>query len=209
MITYYIKTDENQMVIAQSANICLSPVEIEGGGWLSIPAAIEGEIVRDGVPLYKLKSGKVTARTKAELDADTLEAIIKPLIAAKIAQTKAVLAEFLAHNPLESSAHGGKTARYSVTSEKQALLTSEMLMAQGVAATGIAYEPKWNAAGQPSEPWTLPELQQLALEIAAYVKPLVAYQQGLEVELNKMAAHTGTSAEDVAAFVIDYNGITL
>lgn len=202
MINYYVKTDETGAIIALSSDLALTETDIEAGGWEKIPASIEGEIFKDGVPVYKLKNGKATARTKTEMEAGTLESVVKPLIASKIEESKTMLAAFLAANPITSTAHGGAAAQYSATTEKQSLLTSTMLMAQGAAMAGIPYEITWNAAGQPCEAWALEELQQLAFEIAAYVKPLVSHQQALEMTLNRCA-----TAEAVEAVEIDYSAV--
>ena len=200
MINYYVITAENGAIIAQSSDFVLSAEDIEAGGWKPIPASIEGDIYNNGVPLYRMKNGKPAARTKTEMDADTLEIVVKPLIISKIRETKAALSSFIAENPISSTAHGGAAASYSVTEEKQLLLTNAILMTQGAASAGIPHEISWNATGQPSEAWTLAELQQLALEISAHVKPLISHQQALEVALNGCV-----TVEAVEAVEIDYS----
>ena len=117
----------------------------------------------------------------------------------KISESKQRLAVFLEENPLPSNVHGGKTALYNVTAEKQSLLTSTMLMAQGAAMANIPYEISWNAVGETCEIWTMAELQQLAFEIAHYVKPFVSHQRTLEANINKCE-----TVEDVMAIEIDY-----
>ena len=117
----------------------------------------------------------------------------------KIAQSKEQLAEFLKTHPLRSAAHGGQEKTYSVTAEKQAQLTSVLLMATAAAQSGANYEITWNAAGEPCETWTLEELAKLAYEINDYIKPLVAEQQYLEIAVN--ACET---VEDVSMVKIDY-----
>ncbi len=126
---------------------------------------------------------------------------VEQVRAARIGESKVKLAAYLEANPLTSKAHGKKAAAYSVTLDKQAMLTSEMLMAQGAAAAGVPYEAKWNAAGQRCEVWTLPELQQLAFEISAYVKPIVSRQQDIEVELNACG-----TVEEIESVEISYPG---
>ena len=121
----------------------------------------------------------------------------------KIAQSKEQLAEFLKTHPLRSAAHGGQEKNYSVTAEKQAQMTSVLLMATAAAQTGAGFEVTWNAAGEPCEAWTLEELIKLAYEINAYVKPLVAEQQYLEIAVN--ACET---VEDVGMVKIDYENCT-
>ncbi len=129
------------------------------------------------------------------------ETMLPQEIAAKVAQSKSELAEYLAAYPLLSPAHG-EPALYSATSEKQALLTSTLVMAQGAAQAGVPYEVTWNASGHPCEVWEVPQLQQLAFEMAAYVKPLVAYQQGIEVALNAC-----TTLAEVEAVAISYAAV--
>jgi len=202
MIKYYVQTDESGAIIAHSSDMALAPDAIEAGGWKSIPDCIEGEIIRDGVPLFKLKSGKPVTRTAAEINAGMLEIVVKPLIASKIEESKAALAAFLAANPLISTAHGGKPAAYSVINEKQTLLTSTILMAQGAELAGIPFPIEWNATGQPCEPWTFEELKQLAFEIAGYVRPFVSQQRNLEVALKECV-----TVEAVEAIEIDYTVI--
>lgn len=47
------------------------------------------------------------------------------------------------------------------------------------------YQPSWNAQVEPcTYDWTLQELQQLAFEAEAVVRPLVSHQQTLEAEIN-------------------------
>lgn len=127
---------------------------------------------------------------------------IKTYKAHRIAQSKAALSAFLEENPVSSTAHGGKAALYSATAEKQALLTSTLVMAQGAAQAGVPYDLTWNATGEECETWTAEELQQLAFELAAYVKPLVAKQQEIEVALNACK-----TLEAVDAIVFDFASV--
>lgn len=117
----------------------------------------------------------------------------------KIAESKEELTEYLKSHPLKSAVHGEKDKYYSVTAEKQAQLTSVLLMATAAAQDQLQYEISWNASGEPCEVWTFKELTKLAYEINAYVKPLVAEQQFIE-----MAVNNCKSVEEVSKVDINY-----
>lgn len=144
---------------------------------------------------------------EAEYNEESTETIIKKLIALKITNTHNKLDTYLVRNPLSSSARGGKEALYNITKSKQALLSSQALMAQCAIQNGFPYEIKWNAVGERCEEWTLPELMQLGFEIDARIKPLQAKQQDLELFLKAMAKNPETTLEDVKLFEIDYSQI--
>ena len=98
----------------------------------------------------------------------------------KIIQSQKALAEFLEANPITSTCHGN-AAQYSITAEKQSYLQSMILIATSAEASGIEYQPSWNAVGEPcTYDWTVPQLQQLAMEIEAVVRPIVSQQQNIE-----------------------------
>lgn len=117
---------------------------------------------------------------------------------ARIAESKTALAEYLADHPLTWS----DGQQYSVTAEKQSLLTAQIALYQTAAAAGQEYELRWNPTGGECSIWTIEELSALALAIGAYVQPLVSYQQAKEVEI--MACET---VEDVNAVVVDYDAV--
>lgn len=98
---------------------------------------------------------------------------------AKISESKAVLAEFLSAHPLQWS--DGKY--YSVTSEKQSLLTSNLALYQISAAAGQSFKLTWNSTGDECVEWTYDDLASLALAIGIYVKPFVSHQQELELDI--------------------------
>lgn len=113
----------------------------------------------------------------------------------RVAESKAALARYLEDHPLYWS--DGRC--YSVTMEKQSLLTSALARYQIAAAAGQVLELRWNAAGEECTVWEYEALAALALDIAAYVETFVSRQQALEVEI--MAAG---SREELEAIVIDY-----
>ena len=68
---------------------------------------------------------------------------------------------------------------------------------------GISYQPSWNTTGEAcTYDWTLEELQQLAIEIEATVRPLISHQQALEKDI--LATE---SMDQLKAIVISYAGI--
>lgn len=117
-----------------------------------------------------------------------------------IQYSKALLEEYLLNNPLKSSVHNGEKY-YSVTSEKQTLLTKEILMCQMSQANGTEYQPSWNATGEAcTYDWTFQELIQLAYEITLVVKPKILKQQLIEKSINEC-----TDIEEILNIHISYN----
>lgn len=102
----------------------------------------------------------------------------------KIEQSKLNLAEYLENNPLYSNCHGGEYDYYSVTQEKQNLLTSAYTSYMVLTQAGQTPVLTWNATGKPCEVWAVGEFIQLIAEIQAYVYPLIKKQQLMEVEIN-------------------------
>lgn len=121
--------------------------------------------------------------------------ILLDLKAAKIANSKTQLATYLETHPLTYT--DGK--RYSVTAEKQSLLTSALARHQIAASAAVTTELKWNATGEECTVWEYADLAALALAIADYVEPLVAQQQAVEVAINAC-----TTMAEVEAIVIAY-----
>lgn len=97
----------------------------------------------------------------------------------KISYSKQVLKDYLANNPMKWI--DGKY--YSVTSEKQSLLTSNLALYQVSAAAGSAFKLTWNSTGDECTEWTYENLCALAFAIGSYVKPFVSTQQELEIKI--------------------------
>lgn len=116
----------------------------------------------------------------------------------KIAQSKAMLAEYLELHPL-TWVDGNE---YSVTQEKQSQLTSNIALYQIAVAAGQPYELKWNTTGDVCTVWTIENLSALALSIGAYVQPLVTYQQTTEVAIKECKFMS-----ELDAIVIDYDSV--
>ena len=115
----------------------------------------------------------------------------------KIKESKELLAIWLANNPLVSKVHG-QEATYTVTAEKQSLLTQNILLAHLKQVTTTT----WNYQGGVCEEWTVQELSQLAFEIEAYIRPRIKKQQRYEVQINAC-----TTVEEVETIEIQYETV--
>ncbi len=143
----------------------------------------------DGVPRYKLVDGQPVERTEEEIKADRLPGAK----AARIAKSKADLADYLASHPLTWTDGN----QYSITQEKQAQLTSTLVSAQ---VDGEL--PEWNTTGGQCREWKLEELAALGVAIKHRVKALVKYQQGQEIAMNAAA-----TMEELERVVVDYDSV--
>ena len=102
----------------------------------------------------------------------------------KIEESKVLLAEYLSSHPLFSKAKYTEGRYYTVTEEKQRQLTSKMAMYNIYSQQSLSYPLlKWNDVGNICEDWTVEELTKLAMEIDAYVTPLVEKQQAYDDHL--------------------------
>lgn len=106
----------------------------------------------------------------------------------KIVESKTLLAEYLSSHPLFSKAKYEEGRYYTVTEEKQRQLTSKMAMYNIYSQQSLSYSLlKWNDVGNICEDWTVEELTKLAMEIDAYVTPLVEKQQAYEKMVQKVS----------------------
>lgn len=106
----------------------------------------------------------------------------------KIEESKVLLAEYLSSHPLFSKAKYEEGRYYTVTEEKQRQLTSKMAMYNIYSQQSLSYPLlKWNDVGNICEDWTVEELTKLAMEIDAYVTPLVEKQQAYEKMVQKVS----------------------
>lgn len=118
----------------------------------------------------------------------------------RVVESQDKLAAFLESHPITSDCHNGITAIYSITAEKQRYLQAMILIATTAEANGVPYQPSWNTAGEPcTYDWTIPQLQQLAMEIEGVVRPLVSQQQSIERDIMQC-----TSMDDLVAVNISY-----
>lgn len=113
----------------------------------------------------------------------------------KISYSKQALKDYLANNPMKWL--DGKY--YSVTSEKQSLLTSNLALYQVSAAAGSPFKLTWNSTGEECTEWTYENLCALALAIGSYVKPFVSRQQELETKIKGC-----TTKDELNAIEIKY-----
>lgn len=155
----------------------------------------DGVFTREGEALVALPT---TEQQIAELKSLVVGAepiTLEEHKAAKIFDSKSQLAEYLKSHPLTYT--DGK--QYTVTADKQSLLTSALARYQIATAAGMETELKWNATGEECTVWAYTDLAALALAIAAYVEPLVAQQQAIEVTINACS-----TIDQVQAITIAY-----
>ena len=124
---------------------------------------------------------------------EELKAILDEAKEDKIAQSKEDLKDFLANNPMQWL--DGKY--YSVTSEKQSLLTSNLALYQVSAAAGQPFKLTWNSTGEECSEWTYENLCALALAIGAYVKPFVSKQQEIELDIKDCSTKAEVEAIEI------------
>ena len=117
----------------------------------------------------------------------------------RIAETKTALEAYLAEHPLRWT--DGKY--YSITAEKQTLLANTLAVYQIAVSAGQTPQLTWNATGEECAAWAYADLCALALGIAATVKPLVAHQQALEMEIQ-----AASTVDELDGVVIDYAAVT-
>lgn len=160
----------------------------------------------NNIPNFKVVDGivvEVSEEEKAELltkrDTDKLQ-VFENVKSGKIQESKLLLATYLANHPMMSTCHGGVEAYYSVTAEKQNLMTSHYATYTIEKQFGLNPVLKWNSTGSECEEWTEEEFIQLILEIKAYVEPLVSLQQSYEVQIRNC-----TTQEELDAINIVYD----
>lgn len=142
------------------------------------------------------EDGKVVGWEKIEIepDPDELERQLQSPKNEKILQTKQQLSEFLEIHPLLYN-----DEYYSVTQEKQSLLTSAIAAYQLKIQAGIPAVLKWNTTGDICREFTMEEITGLVIAITDYVQPRVEKQQELEVQINNC-----TTIEELDSIEINY-----
>lgn len=116
----------------------------------------------------------------------------------KITKSKELLASWLESHPLNSKVHKDTGELYTITEEKQSLLTQNLMLAQLTQSQTTT----WNCQGGICEEWQTVELVQLAMEIEAYVRPRIKKQQSYEVQINSC-----NTVEGVNMIEIEYDTI--
>lgn len=119
--------------------------------------------------------------------------------ATKVAASKKMLAAYLESHPLSSNVHGGYTGTYSVTEEKQNLMSMNYATYMIKKNAGLDPVLTWNQTGEECEVWTEEEFLMLIVQVEAYIKPLVAAQQHYESAIKK-----ATTLKEVAELEINY-----
>lgn len=145
------------------------------------------------IPLYKYENKEIIPMSNIEIEIATIKQQNKNILFYQqqmIDKTKIDLANFLQTHPYK-----WKNNNYSVTEEKQALLTSQLVL-YSMNNTAILY---WNSIGQPCEIWSIEDLSALAEEISKYVRPYITYQQQKEVELRNCK-----TLEELNQVVVNY-----
>ena len=158
--------------------------------------AKDGEIEVDSLPSgdiadYIYEDSKYVY--SPETPEDPVE--IKQLKEQRVAESKTKLKEYLASHPLQWT----DGEYYSVTEEKQSLLTSNLSAYQISVSMGTPIELTWNTTGDRCKSWTFENLAALSLAIVKYVKPFVSKQQDLEIQINEC-----TTKKEIVEIEIKY-----
>ena len=153
---------------------------------------------KPGEELWTVKEQEDCYEVVSDGTVPSEEQSLEPIKNNKISESKTALSAYLASHPLQWS--DGKY--YSVTSEKQALLTSNLALYQISASAGQPFKLTWNSTGDECVEWTYEELAALALAIGTYVKPFVSRQQELE-----LAIKACTTMEELDAIEINYDPV--
>lgn len=133
-------------------------------------------------------------KTTIEFDPIELQKQLEQFKIEKIIQSKQQLFEYLEAHPLLYN-----NEYYSVTQEKQTLLTSAIAAYQLKVQAGIPAVLKWNTTGDICREFTLEEITGLVVAITDFVQPRVEKQQALEVQIKNC-----TTLEEFDSIVIDY-----
>lgn len=113
--------------------------------------------------------------------------------------SKSKLKEYLEKNPLFSKIKYSEGRYYTVDTEHQSRIASQLLLYQANTSLGLDYQLTWNDTGNICEEWTFEELFTLSNEINNYVKPLIKKQQEIEV-----AIKNATTKEELNSIKIKY-----
>jgi len=111
----------------------------------------------------------------------------------KIAESKNALKEYLEAHPIKWI----DGEYYSVTEEKQNLLTSNLASYQISVSLGSPIELTWNTTGERCKSWTYENLAALSLDIVKYVKPLVSKQQDIEIQIKNCSTKEEVNAVEI------------
>lgn len=164
-------------------------------GWIEVPPQMEKDVWDClGWCDLDIQDGKLVSITPTERPTPDIE----PIKQQKITQSKIDLAAYLETHPIQWS----DGEYYSITSEKQAQLTSKIMAATMAQTMSQPYTLTWNSTGEVCKEWTLQDLSALAFAIDARVTSLVTYQQTQEV-----AMRNAQTLEELEAIVVDYDSV--
>lgn len=161
------------------------------------------ELCDDGIEYVEPDPVIIPEPEPYEPTPEELDALFQKNKKKKIELSKLMLAEFLENNPIHSTAHGGVEGIYSVSSNKQSLMTSQYITYQIEKTINPNARLTWNETGKSCEEWTEEEFLQLVLEIKSYVSPLVSYQQHIEERI-----YACNHQEELEQILIDYANIS-
>lgn len=161
------------------------------------------ELCDDGIEYVEPDPVIIPEPEPYEPTPEELDALFQKNKRKKIELSKLMLAEFLENNPIHSTAHGGVEGIYSVSSDKQSLMTSQYITYQIEKTINPNARLTWNETGKSCEEWTEEEFLQLVLEIKSYVSPLVSYQQHIEERI-----YACNHQEELEQILIDYANIS-
>lgn len=158
--------------------------------------AEKGEIEVDSLPSgditdYIYENGEYVYSPEKPEDSTEIEQLKEQ----RIAESKTKLKGYLASHPLQWT----DGEYYSVTEEKQSLLTSNLAAYQISVSMGSPIDLTWNTTGDRCKSWTFESLAALSLAIVKYVKPFVSKQQDLEIQINEC-----TTKRDIEKIEIKY-----
>lgn len=152
----------------------------------------------EGIPLYKYEDGEILPLSQVEksIERAKLENKQLPLIKSQlIADSKNLLSQFLANNPLKWT----DNKLYSVTQTKQSLLMQQLALH----IIDPSVKLYWNASGESNTEWEIEDLVELAKAITTYVQPYIQYQQQKEIEINN-----AETADEARSITVDYSSIS-
>lgn len=130
-----------------------------------------------------------------ESDAYNISDVLESKKTEKISESKSKLKGYLETHPLQWI----DGEYYSVTEEKQALLTSNLAAYQISVAAGTPIDLTWNTTGARCKAWTYENLAALSLDIVRYVKPFVSKQQDIEIQIKNCKTQ-----DEIDAVKIEY-----
>jgi hypothetical protein len=120
-----------------------------------------------------------------------------------ISKSKQNLADYFKTATIISECHGLVGKEYSINEDKQNRLTQMISMTMlAIQMKNTLFKPSWNATGESCDyTWTLTELQQLAFEMEAVVRPLVSKQQEVENKIKECTTKEAVLAINIAVTV--------